>query len=186
MGRAVRQAMFRLVVDQWSRLGWAYGAKVPMTADDPWGGYARVVVEIVRHRLGILRVQADPTGGVGRWPWDSPEPVHILTAWNPGDERPGDVANRARQAELEADLTQLAPARWPAYGTIPGTAQHDEGVAVQGLEAEQVRALGARYGQDAVFEWTPDEWAIVGCRVSRRVAFGWSAATTLGVRRSMS
>jgi Protein of unknown function (DUF3293) len=157
-----------------------------MTADDPWDGYARVVVEIVRDRRGILRVQADPTGRVGRWPWDSPEPVHILTAWNPGHERPGDAANRARQAELEADLTELAPARWSARGTIPGTAQYDEGVAVQGLEAEQARALGARYGQDAVFEWTPGEWAIVGCRESRRVAFGWSAETTLGAPRPSS
>jgi hypothetical protein len=33
--------------------------------------------------------------------------------------------------------------------------------------------LGARYGQDAVFVWTPAEWAIVACTGGRRVASGW-------------
>jgi hypothetical protein len=151
-----------------------------LTEDDPWDAYARLVVEIVRVRQETLRVRADPTGRVGRWPWGSRAPVHILTAWNPGDARPGDATNRARQAELEADLAQLGAERWPARGTAPGTAQYDEGAAVQGLQVEQARALGARYGQDAVFEWTPEEWAIVGCGARRRVAFGWSADSTLG------
>jgi hypothetical protein len=35
-----------------------------------------------------------------------------------------------------------------------------------------------RYQQDAVFRWTPDEWAIVGCDGGRRVVVGWSAEPT--------
>ncbi len=74
---------------------------------------------------------------------------------------------------LEAELAGVAAAHWPARGTDPRTGEHDEGVAVRGLTVEQVRVFGARYGQDAVFEWTPAQWAIVGCRGGRRVAFGW-------------
>ena len=125
-------------------------------------------------------MRADPTGRVGSWPWDSPEPVHILTAWDPGDERPGEAANQARQAMLESELAVAAAADWPARGTDPRTGEHDAGVAVRGLTIEQVRVFGARYGQEAVFEWTPARWAIVGCRDSRRVAFGWG----LDVRRA--
>jgi len=36
-----------------------------------------------------------------------------------------------------------------------------------------VRHLGARYGQDAVFEWTPQSWAVVACDGDRRSDFGW-------------
>ena len=141
------------------------------------------MVDIDRGVEGILRVQADPTGRVGHWPWDSPQPVHLLTAWNPGRERPGEAANRERQAKLEADLVRLAPAGWPARGTLPGTGEYDEGLAVQGLTVDQARVLGARYGQDAVFEWTPADWTIVGCYEDRRVVFGWTAETTLDLLR---
>ena len=35
-----------------------------------------------------------------------------------------------------------------------------------------------RYGQDAVFEWTPPAWAVVACRGDRRSDFGWAATPT--------
>ncbi len=148
--------------------------------DDAWAQYARVVVEI--HRAGQpIVVRAAPAGQVGEWPWARPEPVHILTAWNPGELQPGVEANRRRQARLEADVVPRAAATWAAYGMDPATGMRDEGVAVRGLDEDAARALGARYGQDAIFSWTPDEWAIVACAGPRRVTFGW--ALDLGKRR---
>jgi hypothetical protein len=47
-------------------------------------------------------------------------------------------------------------------------------VAVRGLPSAAVLALGVRYGQDAVFAWTPAEWAIVACRGGRRLVSAWS------------
>jgi hypothetical protein len=51
----------------------------------------------------------------------------------------------------------------------------EEGMAVSGLALDEVLDLGARYGQDAVFEWTPPAWAVVACRGDRRSDFGWAA-----------
>lgn len=63
-----------------------------------------------------------------------------------------------------------------AVGVDPLTGRSDEGLAVRGASEFEVLALGARYGQDAVYAWTPAEWAIVACRSGRRMVSGWSLA----------
>ena len=145
-----------------------------LAPDDPWASYGRTEVEIVRPSGGTFTVRPAARGECGPWPWPSAQPVHILTAWDPGPERPGEAANRERQAALEADLRPVSGAFWAAVGLDPVTGHREEGVAVVGIPEGAVRALGARYGQDAVFAWTPVEWAIVSCRDGRRVALGWT------------
>ena len=143
--------------------------------DDPWAAYARTVVVVVRPGTPNLVVAAAPAGDVGAWPWAVGDTVHVVTAWDPGDARPGDVENRRRQAELEAEIEALLPREsWTAVGMDPVSAHQEEGVAVRGLDLDVMVGLGARYGQDAIFEWTPGEWAIVACRGGRRERFGWS------------
>jgi len=100
--------------------------------------------------------------------------VHILTAWDPGFDRPGDQTNRLRQAALEAHLRPLVAALWPAVGVDPVSGHREEGVAVRGIREPDALALGARYGQDAIFAWTPEEWTVVACTGGRRVVSGWS------------
>ncbi len=141
---------------------------------DPWEGYARTVVEIVRAGGPNLVVRAAAQGEVGAWPWDTAGPVYVLTAWDPGDERPGEEENRRRQAALEADLRPLAGARWPALGIDPVTGHREEGVAVCGVSEADVVLLGGRYRQEAVFVWTPSAWTILACAGRRRVVSGWS------------
>ena len=60
-----------------------------------------------------------------------------------------------RQAALEADLALLSVPLLAAVGVDPATGRREEGVAVRGLPEAEVLALGVRYGQDAVFAWTP-------------------------------
>lgn len=141
--------------------------------DDPWAAYERTIVTIRRPAEGDLAVQAAPSAERGRWPWSSPAPVFLLTAWDPGEERPGPVVNRRRQVALEAELRPLAVAQWAASGIDPASGARDEGVAVRGLSEAEVLELGARYGQAAVFAWTPLSWAIVACSGRRRVVCGW-------------
>ena len=141
--------------------------------DDAWSGYARLTVTIRRPDLDDLVVQPAPSGQAGRWPWPTADPVAILTAWDPGDARPGLEVNRRRQSELEDDLRALRADLWSAQGTDPITGVRDEGVAVRGVPEPFVLELGAHYGQDAVFVWTPAEWVIVGCSGGRRAASGW-------------
>ncbi len=143
--------------------------------EDPWAGYARLEVTITRSRGDDVTVRPAPRGEVGEWPWPSSDPVHVLTAWDPGGERPGPEVNRRRQAHLEEDLHPLAARLWPAVGRDLLTGEQDEGVAVVGVPEPVVLELGARYGQDAVFVWTPDEWAIMACVGGRRAVSGWAA-----------
>jgi len=147
-----------------------------LAPDDPWGRYARTVVVIVRPATNNLVVEAAPPGQTGVWPWPAGDAVHVLTAWDPGDARPGEEENRAHQAALEAELRKLGPHElWDAVGVDPESGHREEGVAVCGLTLDAVLDLGARYGQDAVFEWTPAAWAVVACRGDRRSDFGWAA-----------
>ena len=147
-----------------------------MPLSDPWASYARTVVVIVRPGTSNLVVVAAPPGQVGAWPWPTNEPVHVLTAWDPGDARPGEEVNRAGQAALEAELAVLRPDDlWNAVGVDPVSEHREEGVAVVGLSLDVARDLGSRHHQDAIFEWTPGAWAVVACRGGRRVDFGWSS-----------
>ena len=84
------------------------------------------------------------------------------------------VRNRARQTALEAELRLLGVPLWSAIGVDIGTGRREEGVAVVGAPESDVLALGARYGQDAVFAWAPGDWAIVACRNGRRLVSGWA------------
>jgi len=144
--------------------------------EDSWAPYQRTVVEILRPGGSILRVRSAPDVDEDSWPWPDRRPVHLLTAWDPGLERTGVDINRVRQAALEADLGLLPGQLFVAIGVDSATGRREEGVAVSGLPEAEVLALGVRYGQDAVFAWTPAEWVIVACRGGRRLASGWSLA----------
>jgi hypothetical protein len=146
--------------------------------DDPWASYARTVVVVVRPDATNLVVEPAPPAQPGAWPWPTEAAVHVLTAWDPGAARPDEEDNRAQQAALEAELEALGPGRlWDAVGVDPASGHREEGVAVSGLPLDAVLDLGARYGQDAIFEWTPAAWAVVACRGDRRVDLGWSVSS---------
>jgi hypothetical protein len=89
--------------------------------------------------------------------------LHVITAWNPGDERPSreenDRANRALRAELEA--RGLAPL--PALGSDPNSPHAEESWAVMGLDDGAARELGAKYRQVAVFRITAERQTVLGC-----------------------
>ncbi len=146
--------------------------------DDPWASYTRIEVRIRRAPREVLVVRGAPAGDVASWPWPRTERIHVMTAWDPGGERPGVGANRRRQAELELELRSPAGATpvwsWPASGFDPESGYRDEGVAVSGMSDSDACALAARFGQDAIFSWSPREWAIVAASGERRIAFGWT------------
>jgi Protein of unknown function (DUF3293) len=142
--------------------------------DDPWVSYQRMVVEISWPGGGLQRVRAAPRSDEAQWPWPDGRTVHIVTAWDPGAGRPGPDVNRVRQAALETDLLARGHLLAAAAGTDPVSKHREEGVALRGAPESDILALAARYGQDAVFAWTPGEWSIVACRGGRRLTSGWS------------
>jgi hypothetical protein len=147
---------------------------VQPASGDSWASYRRTVVEIRQPDGGSVVVRSAADADETRWPWPSAQPVYVLTAWDPGPERPGTAVNRARQAALEAALGRLAVPLLSAVGVDPVTGRREEGVAVRAVPESEVLALGDRFGQDAVFAWTPTAWTLVACRGGRRLASGWS------------
>jgi hypothetical protein len=94
--------------------------------------------------------------------------LHVITAWNPGDERPSreenDRANRALRADLEAlNLEARGLAPLPALGSDPNSPHAEESWAVTGLDDRTTRELGAKYRQIAVFRITAERQTVLGC-----------------------
>ena len=123
---------------------------------DPWAAYARTRVEIARGAEGdFVTVCAAPLGQKGRWPWPTRDPVPILTAWDPGEERPGMDVNRRRGSELEAALRPRARRVLDAVGVDPATGRREEGLAALGLPVEEAVAFGARLSPGRHFRVGP-------------------------------
>jgi hypothetical protein len=141
--------------------------------EEAWSSYISTVVEF--RPLGgepfVLHPAA--TGITDEWPKGFIPPVHILTAWDPGPERPGEAVNRARQAELESELRVLGLHLCPTIGRDVRTGHSEEGVGISGMEREAILAVAATYGQDAIFEWTPEALLTISCDHSRGHVSGW-------------
>lgn len=94
--------------------------------------------------------------------------IHIITAWNPGAERPGDAENRRRNEALRAELAAVTDPVLPAVGTSteeadPDEPHSEESWAVIGVDLNDALAFGARYDQDAIFEITAESQTVVKC-----------------------
>jgi hypothetical protein len=103
-------------------------------------------------RLVDARAAADQLG-----------PFHVITAWNPGHERPGDDANAAANAALRADLEALGCSPIRALGADPNSDHAEESWCVTGLTDTQARQIGAKFGQWAVFRISMSEQVVLGC-----------------------
>jgi hypothetical protein len=142
------------------------------TAED-WDSYARAVIDIAPPDRDGFRLVPAKLGVVDRWPDGLVAPVVVVTAWNPDSVHvpPGD--NRDRTLTLVAELDRLGVTYWPAVGRDLATPHHEEGVAVSGLTEAEGVVIGARYGQAAVYVWTPAAWSVVSCTDERRHTSGW-------------
>lgn len=98
--------------------------------------------------------------------------LHVITAWNPGDERPArEVNDRANEA-LRADLAQRGLASMRALGKDPNSDHAEESWAVAGFNDRDARALGAKYRQVAVFRITAARQSVLGCFAEWEVGRG--------------
>jgi len=90
-------------------------------------------------------------------------PWHVITAWNPGDVWPTREENEAASNELRARLiaTGFAPVR--AVGADPDSDHAEKSWAVVGLSDDQARALGAEFGQVAVFRLSAGIQTVLAC-----------------------
>lgn len=102
------------------------------------------------------------------------QPLHIVTAWNPGDERPGTATNREANARLLADLSRHATDVRPAIGRDPDSPHFEESWAASGLDRAAALALGRKYRQVAIFEIQAGRITVLACdgtwELSRTIA----------------
>ena len=89
--------------------------------------------------------------------------VHVKTAWNPGDERPTraeyGVANE--RLRVEPIKRGLDPVR--AVGADPDSDHFEDSWAVSGLSDDEARAIGAEFGQVAVFRLANGVQTVLAC-----------------------
>jgi hypothetical protein len=75
----------------------------------------------------------------------------VLTAWNPGWERPGRAVNDATNQRLEAELVQGRAEVWPAVGASRHDEHSEPGFIVWGMTAEEGCEIARRYGQFGIY-----------------------------------
>ncbi|MER5401420.1 DUF3293 domain-containing protein [Streptomyces sp. NPDC002599] len=142
-----------------------------------WDLYQAAVVDI-RFRDRIVRVEPRSPGTAGG---SFPEPacgatVHVITAWNPLGRDASPEANARAHRLLLAEVRRRSLTWWPAIGGDVSGTHREESLAVTGLSDTAARDLGRRFGQDAVFAWTPDAWRVLACDTDAAAVSGWEVS----------
>jgi hypothetical protein len=90
-------------------------------------------------------------------------PLHVITAWNPGEARPTREENEKVNSELRARLLAMGLHPLRALGADPDSDHAEESWAVIGLSDDQARVLGAEFGQVAVFRLAAGAQTVLAC-----------------------
>lgn len=141
-----------------------------MTASDaePWSDFARAVVRI-ELPTGSYRIEPRDPVELGEFPLDAP--VHIVTAYNPAGLVADDADNRRRHDELRRAVSGRVT--YPTVGSAPDGSLAEPGRAIAGLDLAAALELGRRFGQRAIYEWSPDGLRIVGVDEPLTRSMGW-------------
>jgi hypothetical protein len=142
-------------------------ARTQRTAD-----YTRAVLRVPA--LGLVLHPQAPGQVEGVFPFG--DAVHVVTAHNPGATRFGPEENAARQARLEAELDARGLPHWTTVAGAEDGSHAEAGALVVGLGDDDARALGAAWGQDAVFRWSRAAWSVLACDDAEPVDLGWRVA----------
>lgn len=77
----------------------------------------------------------------------------VLTAWNPGFDRPEVEVNRRRNEQLQARLQATGLEVWRADGFDPDGSVSEEGFLVWGLDIERACRIGREFSQFAIYAY---------------------------------
>jgi hypothetical protein len=88
-------------------------------------------------------------------------PMHVVTAWNPGESRPGIGVNRGRNRDLRNRLAVPGTEIHCALGASPSGDHYEESYAITGMSRADALAVGREFGQAAIFEVTADNLVVV-------------------------
>ncbi|MFM1917582.1 MAG: hypothetical protein RJB01_1097 [Actinomycetota bacterium] len=80
----------------------------------------------------------------------------VMTAWNPGWERPSREANEAANVAMYADLTNGPYEVVPAIGASVDEAHSEPGFLVWGMNPHLGCEIASKYGQFAIYVYSAD------------------------------
>lgn len=145
-----------------------------MTAPaDNWAAYASAILYLAAPS-GTLRISQAQTGfTTGKFPDAAGQTIYVITACNPGGAARDAEENTASQVSLEAELTRRQIPWWHAADGDPDWSHIEASTAVIGLDEESARELGRSYGQEAIFEISPNGLHVLACQTRRSHASGW-------------
>lgn len=89
--------------------------------------------------------------------------IHVLTAWNPGDDRFDAAQNAERNQQLMTDLQALNCHVLPARGSDPESDYYEDSWVAIGLSDELAIDLGRKYEQVAIFRIDSSRQRVLGC-----------------------
>jgi hypothetical protein len=139
-----------------------------------WDAYIDAVLRIEAPG-GVVWVRPAPVSwSSGEYPEPEGRAICVITAHNPGGRLASEAENASAQARLAAELERRGLTWWPAAGGDPSWRHVESSAAVIGMAEADAIALGAQFGQDAIFVLTRAERLVVGCAEERIVATGWA------------
>jgi len=94
---------------------------------------------------------------------DLPGPFAIVTAWNPGLERPSREVNEARNRALLAEVERRGLVWAPAEGRSPDGRHREPSFAVFVDSLEDGLALARKFGQAAICWFDGEKLELVWC-----------------------
>jgi len=141
-----------------------------------WDAYIAALVRIESPDGALWLKPAPIFRAEGRFPDRDGRTVSVVTAHNPGGRRASDRANAAAQARLEAEVGRRGLTWWPAAGGDPSWTHVEASVALVGVREPDAIALGAAFGQEAIFIFTRADRRIASCTDDGRVeTTGWTS-----------
>jgi hypothetical protein len=152
-------------------------ADVRSVPAEQWTLYQRALVDIDFGSRTLRVSPGPPEQTAGFFPSRSGRTVHVVTAFNPGGRTATTADNDRAHHVLLGEIEERGTTWWPATGGDAGGVHTETSVAVIGLSDGAACELGRRFGQDAVFAWTPGCRRLLSCFDDSSAESGWRAAT---------
>jgi hypothetical protein len=131
------------VMDSCCQHQWRDGGVMDLTREDLLDLYDTTIVSIQHPEHGCT----DPALVA----IERKQGAVVLTAWNPGLERPTEAENRQANERMLGELLATGHEVWRADGRAPDGTFEEEGWIVWGLALDQALVLALRFGQFAVY-----------------------------------
>jgi len=138
-----------------------------------WDAYLSAELRIETPAGAVLVSPMPLMQTTGEYPDPSGRPIAVITAHNPGGQPAGEAANAAAQRELEAELDRRGLPWWRADSADSPWTHVEQSAAVPGLALPDAIALGAEFGQEAVFLLSRTSLTVADCATGQVAMTGW-------------